>query len=61
MKWLVAGLYTLSAVVMFVSIAFIYNLNKKKVAEMTEELKARREKEPTQAVKQVEEASVEIQ
>lgn len=61
MKWLVASLYTFSAVVMFVSIAFIYNLNKKKVAEMTEDLKARREKEPTQAVKQVEEASVEIQ
>ena len=45
MKWLVAGLYTFSAVVMFVSIAFIYNLNKKKVAEMTDDLKARRESE----------------
>ena len=42
MKWLVAALYTFSAIVMFVSIAFIYNLNKKRVAEMTEELKARR-------------------
>ncbi|MBR1983690.1 MAG: MFS transporter [Clostridia bacterium] len=42
MKWLVAALYTFSAIVMFVSITFIYNLNKKKVAEMTAELEARR-------------------
>ena len=45
MKWLVASLYTFSAVVMFVSIAFIYDLNKKKVAEMTADLKERRENE----------------
>ena len=43
MKWLVAALYTFSAVVVFISIAFIYDLNKKKVAEMTAELAARRE------------------
>jgi GPH family glycoside/pentoside/hexuronide:cation symporter len=42
MKWLVAGLYSFSAIVMFVSITFIYNLNKKKVAKMQEDLKARR-------------------
>lgn len=42
MKWLVAALYTFSAVVMFISIAFIYTLNKKTVAKMTEELTARR-------------------
>ena len=42
MKWLVAALYTFSAVVMFISIAFIYNLDKKKVEIMTEELKQRR-------------------
>jgi Na+/melibiose symporter-like transporter len=42
MKWLVAGLYTFSAVVMFISIALIYNLNKKRVAEMTNDLTARR-------------------
>ena len=42
MKWLVASLYTFSAVVMFVSITFIYNLNKKKVAQMTAELEERR-------------------
>ena len=43
MKWLVAGLYTFAAVVMFVSIAFIYNLNKKKTAIMTQELAERRQ------------------
>ncbi len=42
MKWLVAALYTFSAVVMFVAIAFIYNLDKKKVAQMTAELTTRR-------------------
>ncbi|MBQ8575938.1 MAG: MFS transporter [Clostridia bacterium] len=42
MKWLVAALYTFSAVVMFISIAFIYDLNQKKVAEMTADLEARR-------------------
>jgi len=47
MKWLVASLYTFSAVVMFVSIAFIYNLNKKKVAEMTADLKERRSADST--------------
>ena len=42
MKWLVAALYTFSGVVMFLSIAFVYDLNKKKVAEMTADLEARR-------------------
>ena len=42
MKWLVAALYTFSAVVMFVSITFIYNLNKKKVEQMNMELAERR-------------------
>ena len=42
MKWLVASLYSFSAIVMLVSIAFIYNLGKKQVAEMTAELEARR-------------------
>ncbi len=42
MKWLVAALYTFSAAVMFISIAFVYDLNKKKVAEMTADLEARR-------------------
>lgn len=42
MKWLVAALYTFSAIVMFLSITFVYNLDKKKVAEMTAELAERR-------------------
>ena len=42
MKWLVAALYTFSAIVMFISITFIYNLYKKKVAEMTDALAQRR-------------------
>ena len=45
MKWLVAALYTFSAAVMFVAIAFVYDLNKKKVAQMTSELEARRNAE----------------
>ena len=54
MKWLVASLYTFSAIVMFVSITFIYNLSKKKVAIMTEELNARRnaEKQATEEIYQ---------
>ena len=43
MKWLVAALYTFSALVMFVSITFIYNLNKKKTEIMTKELQERRD------------------
>ncbi len=43
MKWLVAALYTFSGLVMFISIAFIYDLNKQKVAQMTEELAAARD------------------
>jgi hypothetical protein len=42
MKWLVAALYSFSAIVMFVSIAFIYNLGKKKVEVMSNELAERR-------------------
>ena len=42
MKWLVAALYTAAGAIMFVAIAFIYDLNKKKVAEMTADLEARR-------------------
>lgn len=51
MKWLVAGLYTFAAAVMFISIAFIYTLDKKKVAQMTAELTERREasKEATES------------
>ncbi len=60
MKWLVAALYTFSAIVMFVSIAFIYNLNKKKVAQMTEELNARRAAEAAAVSEFASEEPVEV-
>ncbi|MBQ7957928.1 MAG: MFS transporter [Clostridia bacterium] len=41
MCWLVAGLYLFSAVLMFVGLAFIYNLDKKTLEKMNAELKAR--------------------
>lgn len=43
MCWLVAGLYLFSAVLQFVSIAFIYNLDKKTTATMMAELAERNE------------------
>ena len=42
MCWLVAILYTFSAVCQFVGVALIYNIDKKKLAKMKEELAARR-------------------
>ncbi len=39
--WLVAGLYTFSAVCQFIGVALIYNIDKKTLETMTEELKAR--------------------
>lgn len=41
MCWLVAGLYMFSGLLMFISIAFIYNLDKKTLKQMTSELEAR--------------------
>ncbi len=40
--WLVAGLYTFSAICQFVGVALIYNIDKKTLAQMTEDLAARR-------------------
>ena len=40
--WLVAGLYMFSAVCQFVGVALIYNIDKKTLAKMTEELAAKR-------------------
>ncbi len=40
--WLVAGLYTFSAICQFVGVSLIYNIDKKTLATMTEELTARR-------------------
>ena len=42
--WLVAGLYMFSAVMQFVGIGLIFNLDKKTLAQMTEELNVRRGK-----------------
>ncbi len=44
MCWLVAGLYLFSALVQFVGIAVIYNLDKKTLAQMNEELAERHER-----------------
>ena len=43
MCWLVAGLYMFSAVMQFVGLAVIYNLDKKTLDQMNSELKARHE------------------
>lgn len=48
MRWLVAALYAFSAILMFVALTFIYNLNKKKVAEMTQALAARHATQTTE-------------
>lgn len=42
MCWLVAGLYALSAVLQFVGLALVYNLDKKTLAQMNRELKERK-------------------
>ena len=42
MCWLVAGLYMFSAVLQFIGLALVYNLDKKTVDQMTTELAARR-------------------
>ena len=45
MCWLVAGLYLFSAVLQFIGIALIYNLDKKTMTKMNEELAARKSAE----------------
>ena len=42
--WLVAALYTFSAVCQFVGVALIYNIDSKTLKQMTEDLKARKAK-----------------
>ncbi|MBE7000195.1 MAG: MFS transporter [Ruminococcaceae bacterium] len=42
--WLVAGLYTFSAICQFVGVALIYNIDKKTLAQMTSDLAARKNK-----------------
>ncbi len=46
MCWLAAGLYMFSAVVQFIGIALVYNLDKKTLAQMNEELAARHAEAP---------------
>jgi Na+/melibiose symporter-like transporter len=41
MCWLVAGLYMFSAILQFIGIALIYNLDKKTLTTMNNELAAR--------------------
>ena len=48
--WLVAGLYLLSAVCQFVGIGVIYNIDKKTLAKMNEELAARHASAPSEEV-----------
>lgn len=45
MCWLVAGLYMFSAIMQFVGLAIVYNLDKKKLAEMQADLEARHAQE----------------
>ncbi len=45
MCWLVAGLYMFSAVLQFIGLALIYNLDKKTMAQMNDDLAARRKGE----------------
>ena len=43
MCWLVAGLYMFSAVIQFIGLALIYNLDKKTLDQMNKELAARKQ------------------
>ncbi len=45
MCWLVAGLYLFSAIVQFIGIAFVYNLDKKTLEQMNADLEAKHAKE----------------
>ena len=45
MCWLVAALYMFSAILQFIGIAVIYNLDKKTLAQMTADLNEKRAKE----------------
>ena len=49
MRYLVAGLYLFTAVLQFISLKFIYNLDQKTLATMEKELKEKREAEAVAA------------
>lgn len=59
MCWLVTGLYLFSAILMFVGIAFIYNLNKPTLDKMTAELNERRAATSEETAEVAEEAPAE--
>ena len=44
MRWLAAGAYCVSGLIMFIGLALVYNLDKKTLAQMTEELSKRNKK-----------------
>ena len=50
MCWLVAGLYLFSAVLQFIGLGVIYNLDKKTVEQMNAELAARRVATPAEEI-----------
>ena len=58
MCWLVAGLYFFSAIMMFVGLTFIYNLDKKTMAVMQAELDARHSTEEPEAEAAIDGAKV---
>ena len=43
MRWLAAGSYAVSGLIMFIALALVYNLDKKKLAQIQSELAARKE------------------
>ena len=50
MRYIVAGLYLLAAVMQFVGLALVYNLDKKTLAKMNEDLAARKAENPVEEV-----------
>ena len=58
MRYLVAALYLFAAVMQFVGLALVYNLDKKTLGQMTEELNARRGVENVEANAESGEAAV---
>jgi len=42
MRWLAAGAYTVSGLIMFIGLALVYNLDKKTLAQINADLKARK-------------------
>jgi len=42
MRWLAAGAYTVSGLIQFLGLALVYNLDKKTMAKITEDLNARK-------------------